>query len=105
VDVAAMDARLNRAVGRAFSEAVEFAEGGASRATYFDPREAADLGLARIDGTTPVIALPLTELQRLGAREGTTVVVRGATYTLMAGVDEPVTDAGGMAFLPIRQYA
>lgn len=105
MSVADLDGLLNAACGAVFNEPVVFDQGGPSQAIYVDAAAAVELGLVQIEHPSPVLSLPFVELQRLGAREGSRVVARGATYTLLAGVDEPVSDAGGMAHLPIRRYA
>jgi hypothetical protein len=100
-----IDSRVNAASLRVFGEAATFEQGGNARVIFTDQRSAVMLGLAPADAPAPVISLTMTELQRLGAQEGSTVVVRGILYTLMEGGSDAVADAGGMAHLRIRQYA
>lgn len=105
MSVAALDELLNAAVGAVFNEPVVFSQGGPSEAIYLDPAAAIELGLVPVEHPVPVLSIPYPELQRLGAREGSFVTVRGVQYTLMDGVDDPVADAGNRAHLKLRRYA
>lgn len=105
MEVAEMDALVNGASIDSFGEAAVFDQGGESRVIFYDVLTAIELGLASVDAPTPVISLPMSELQRLGATEGSIVTVRGVVYTLMEGATDPVADFGGMAHLRLRPYA
>lgn len=99
-----MDALANGAAIATFGEAVTFSQGGASRAVFELRSESAEQ-LGPVNRPSPSLLISLQELTRLGAREGSTVIVRGVTYTLMNGVDDPIVDAGGMVRLELREYA
>lgn len=103
MSIADLDAELNQACMDEFGEEVNFETGGPAVARFLLPGQKDEFG-APIDHRLPALEMPFTELQRLGAKEGSTVIVRGKTYTLMNGVDDDIVDAGGMAHIELREY-
>lgn len=91
--IADLDAELNQACMEEFGEEVIFETG--DRDEFGAP----------IEQRVPGLELPFAELQRIGAKEGDRVIVRGKTYTLMNGVNDDVVDAGGMAHILLREYS
>lgn len=105
--VAELDALVNRASVETFGEPVTFRVGGRdvpARAVFELRPDEAELGAAPLDSLLPSLLMPIAALRATGARNGDMVTVRGVRYTLIDGMDDPVTDAGGMARIQLRAY-
>lgn len=102
--IADLDAELNQACMEEFGEEVIFETGGRAVARFLLLGERDEFGVP-IEQRVPGLELPFAELQRIGAKEGDRVIVRGKTYTLMNGVNDDVVDAGGMAHILLREYS
>lgn len=103
MSLADLDAELNAACMAEFGEEVTFETGGPAVARFLLPGQVDEFGVP-VKNQRPALELPFSELQRLGAKEGSKVIVRGVTYTLIDGVDDDVVDAGGMAHLDLVEF-
>lgn len=105
MEIAEIDEQVNAACLDTFGEPVVFFVGGKSRparAIYEMPIIEIEAGSVPIETPSPLLLMPLQDLQAIGAKVGDLVEVRGRRYQLLEGADDPIVDAGGMAAIPIR---